>query len=104
MGREKGRKMDKAEYFNNVRRGKLAKYGITEDDYDALLASQRGRCAICGKDASGNGRLLAVDHDHKTGEVRGLLCRGCNLGIGLLEKEGFLNKAMAYLANPHDRA
>lgn len=51
-------------------------YGLTADDYDVLLAAQGGRCAICR--ARPKSKRLAVDHDHKTGEVRGLLCSRCN--------------------------
>jgi hypothetical protein len=51
-------------------------YGITGDDYSSLLARQGGRCAICG--AKPKSKRLAVDHDHKTGAVRGLLCSRCN--------------------------
>lgn len=51
-------------------------YGITGDDYGALLARQGGRCAICR--ARPKSKRLAVDHDHKTGAVRGLLCSRCN--------------------------
>lgn len=51
-------------------------YGLTAAEYDALLEAQGGRCAICrGKPKS---KRLAVDHNHKTGEVRGLLCSRCN--------------------------
>jgi hypothetical protein len=90
--------VDKIEYWENRRPQNLKKkYGITDDDYDTLLASQGGRCAICSKTIGENGRLLAVDHNHITGMVRGLLCRACNLGIGQMEKLGFLDKALAYL-------
>lgn len=51
-------------------------YGITADDYDSLLAAQGGRCAICR--AQPKSKRLAVDHDHKSGAVRGLLCSRCN--------------------------
>lgn len=47
-------------------------YGITSDDYDALLELQGGGCAVCG--GKPKSKRLAIDHDHKTGEVRGLLC------------------------------
>lgn len=51
-------------------------YGLTTDQYDLLLAAQGGRCAICR--ARPRSKRLAVDHDHKSGAVRGLLCSRCN--------------------------
>lgn len=60
----------------------LKPYGITEEDYNEMLESQNGVCAICG---GNNGqRSLAVDHCHETDKVRGLLCTGCNTAIGSL--------------------
>lgn len=58
-------------------------YGLTEDTYSEMLAAQDGGCAICGRPPST--RRLAVDHDHLTGEVRGLLCSRCNTALGLFE-------------------
>ena len=61
------------------------KYGISMEDYAKLLASQNYVCAICGgKQVEGKGLngTLSVDHNHDTGEVRGLLCQTCNLGLG----------------------
>lgn len=58
-------------------------YGITVDEYDAILAQQNGVCAICGNRCK-SGRALAVDHDHITGKLRGLLCMNCNRAIGWL--------------------
>lgn len=61
-------------------------YGITQDDYEKILKKQRGKCAICRLTGSGQAgkNYLCVDHDHKTGKIRGLLCHKCNRGIGLL--------------------
>jgi 5-methylcytosine-specific restriction endonuclease McrA len=57
-------------------------YGLSVTEYDALLAAQNGKCAICGRDTANRlGHNLAVDHDHSTGEVRGLLCASCNLRV-----------------------
>lgn len=69
------------------------KYNISQDDYDKLHEAQGGRCAICGKK-----KRLVVDHDHDTGEVRGLLCGNCNTGIGMLgDTPGDLKNALEYL-------
>ena len=66
--------------YRNSRDGYLRRtYGITIDEYDRLLASQSGGCAICG--GQSGGKNLAVDHDHKTGAVRGLLCKRHNTAI-----------------------
>jgi Recombination endonuclease VII len=60
----------------------VQRYGITQADYEALLAQQSGVCAVC-KEAP-KGRALDVDHCHETGQVRGLLCRSCNIALGML--------------------
>lgn len=54
------------------------KYGITEEQYNALLLKQDGNCAVCGRRASSFKVRLAVDHDHSSGRIRGLLCNFCN--------------------------
>ncbi len=56
------------------------KYGITLDDYWRMHDGQAGLCAICGAEESEN-KVLAVDHCHGTGRVRGLLCARCNRGL-----------------------
>lgn len=75
------------------------KYGITIDEFDALLAEQGGKCAICGA-ASPGARVkhFNVDHCHETGRVRGLLCFRCNGGLGSLgDTVEALERAIAYL-------
>lgn len=81
-----------------VRRNKLAaKYGITLEQYDDMLYLQRGRCAICLQPFASS-KLTHVDHNHKTGQVRGLLCYNCNLMLGhALEERGTLLAAIRYL-------
>lgn len=74
------------------------RYGITRSKYDEMLASQRGLCAICGNDGCPTGRRMSVDHDHDTGQVRGLLCSNCNTGIGKLgDSVERLQSAIEYL-------
>ena len=75
---------------------RLGMHGISNDTYNEMFINQKGKCAICGKLQSEFNYPLFVDHDHKTGKVRGLLCAGCNTGLGFFEK---LHKEMqAYLA------
>ena len=74
------------------------KYGIALTEYDDLLEIQGNGCAICGMSPEENGRRLAVDHNHEMGEVRGLLCTNCNLGIGNFRDDPSLtSKATDYL-------
>ncbi len=69
----------------------LKTYNITLDEYDRMLATQNGCCAICGIDNNGkthDGKYdlpFVVDHNHETGENRGLLCNACNFLVGLIE-------------------
>jgi hypothetical protein len=72
-------------------------YGMSRADYDALLESQGGVCAICAKPSK---KTLCVDHCHSTGTIRGLLCRKCNLGLGCLaDDQAALIAALAYLGH-----
>ena len=83
----------------SARIAKLKKYGITEKDYQEILASQGFKCAICGADhQETKDAALRVDHCHETGTVRGLLCNKCNTGLGLLgDTADAIMKAAAYL-------
>jgi hypothetical protein len=73
------------------------KYAITVTEYGVLLTEQNGVCAICSQ-GEPSGRNLTVDHDHKTGQVRGLLCHRCNVGIGFFADDPTrLQAAIAYL-------
>lgn len=80
------------------------KYGLTLEDFKALSGWQGDRCAICERSETapdyrtGSTRALSVDHDHGTGELRGLLCGACNTALGLLDHdEDRLLRAIAYL-------
>ena len=75
----------------------MRKYGLTADDYLGMLARQLGRCLICGRPPKK--RRLHVDHNHKTGRIRGLLCWQCNVKvIGALERyHKRIPRALMYL-------
>lgn len=74
-------------------------FGITADDYDKMLLKQNGVCCICKKHrVASNKYHMTVDHCHKTGKIRGILCTWCNRGIGLFEDNiEFLENAKIYI-------
>jgi hypothetical protein len=90
-----------ARAWNAANREKIAagerarRYGLTPAAFESMKAVQQNRCAICGEEVN-----LCVDHDHATGKVRALLCRGCNHGLGnfkdsetaLLAAAGYVRK------------
>lgn len=74
------------------------KYGIGLDQFNQMFADQSGCCAICGRHQMEFAKGLVVDHDHKTGIVRKLLCPNCNAAIGMLGEDiGLLAKAIEYI-------
>lgn len=89
----------------NKARSKNLRYnfGISTKQYETLLLSQRGVCAICqqpetARAKNGKVKRLAVDHDHKTGRIRGLLCNNCNIGIGAFgDNDEHMRSAVAYI-------
>jgi len=88
------------------RRGRGAR--IEHLDYERLMVKQHGACALCGSFDPGRGRQnFCVDHDHQTGQVRGLLCNACNHSLAFFEyRIDWLEAALGYLknatvANPH---
>ena len=84
-------------YFRNQRL--KCEYGITSEDYTGMLSKQGGGCAICGRSGDrGDEGYLNVDHSHRTGTVRGLLCTGCNQAVGQMRDDpGLLRRAAVYL-------
>lgn len=75
-------------------------YGISQEEYDALMDAQGHRCAICGthENANAGHTRFVIDHDHITDEVRGLLCDSCNVGLGRFkDSTSFLAMAIVYL-------
>lgn len=74
---------------------RLKKYGLDKDSYEVLLQKQKNKCAICTKEFISTPH---VDHNHKTGKVRGLLCYPCNSGLGQFEDDiDRLKRAIKYL-------
>jgi len=63
-----------------TKRKRCEQYGLTLEEYDSLIESQGGNCAICGRTLGE--KWQTIDHDHSTGKVRGIVHRGCNLVIG----------------------
>lgn len=88
-------------FFNQLR----AKYGISKEDYLNMVEAQNNKCAICYQEETvenqwkpGEKRRLAVDHDHNTGLIRGLLCYRCNTTLGKMEDNvGWLRNMINYL-------
>jgi hypothetical protein len=86
-------------------RHRLRRYGLTEEQYYSMLAQQEGRCAICESAFEDLQKTPHIDHDHDTGQVRGLLCGKCNSGIGYLQDDlGLVRAAASYLARYADTA
>ncbi len=86
-----------------IRDNLKAQHSMTLEEYNMLLAAQENKCAICkqpetAKDRLGNLQRLSVDHDHKTGKIRGLLCRHCNYALGRLDDDiGRVRALLTYL-------
>ena len=71
------------------------KYNITQEDYDFMLQEQNNLCALCGKLMFDD---IVIDHNHKTGEVRGLIHHKCNIGIGMFnDNSDILRLAAEYI-------
>ena len=84
------------------RKRQIARYGITVEDYDRMLAAQNGVCMLCGSPPNPDGiraaSKLHIDHDHETGACRDLLCLACNHGLGAFkDNPGLLRAAAEYI-------
>lgn len=75
----------------------VIRYGVTQEMFEDMMTEQDGRCSICNELPNKN--RLHVDHNHTTGEVRGLLCTVCNTRLGILEIKEWVDKAYNYLYN-----
>ena len=82
-------------------------FGLSLDEYEKMLKTQNGKCAICNQPETHqrNGKLkaLAVDHNHKSGAIRGLLCSDCNTGIGKLKDDPSILRLAAQYLKYHSR-
>lgn len=86
---------NKNKYYHKKR---LARYNLTEEKFQLLLFRQLNRCAICGKETP----RWHIDHDHSNGNVRGILCFSCNVGLGSFKDNIMsLQRAIAYLKMPY---
>lgn len=82
------------------RKQRLKQFNLTPSQYDEMLKAQNFTCAICGVDNPGRSNIkhFPVDHCHKTGRVRGLLCHHCNLALGTVKDDvNILRKMIQYL-------
>jgi hypothetical protein len=79
---EQWKKENPEKHAADQRRQLVRRFGITVVDYEAMLKKQRNRCAICRCKEPGGRGTWKIDHCHKTGKVRGLLCHHCNFGLG----------------------
>ncbi len=100
--REQTREASRKHYHENKEKKKIYaraySYGLTNEQYESLLKSQNYMCAICRTHQKDLKMPLHVDHNHTTGKVRGMLCRDCNLALGLLKDNLFFCKnAVHYL-------
>jgi hypothetical protein len=77
--------LEKVKQDSRVRHIKR-KFNLTQEEYNDMLKAQNGVCATCNQKCK-TGNHLAVDHDHKTGKIRGLLCKDCNTSLGLLKED-----------------
>jgi hypothetical protein len=72
------------------------KYNLTLEQYEALLVSQNHACSVCGRKET-----LSVDHNHQTGDVRSILCRPCNIVLGILKEDPSRLRALAAYIEKH---
>lgn len=100
--KEKQLAKSKEWYHSNKDRVKntilIRQFGITLSRYNEMAEAQNGKCAICDTLPDSQSQILNVDHCHKSGKVRSLLCRGCNVGLGNLKDDPILlEKAATYI-------
>lgn len=75
--------------------GRLQRYNISASEFQNMIDEQGGVCILCEQNPA-----VVIDHSHISGDIRGVLCNGCNFAIGRLESEGWLKKAREYVSLP----
>lgn len=106
MEARKRRNKDNEKHIKQTRKNRYYKktYGISREDYDSMRIEQNHCCYICGMHESDNhNKILYVDHDHDTGQVRKLLCSKCNHGLGLFNDSPLLLEKAAQYLEAHGR-
>jgi hypothetical protein len=93
--REKQKKFNKENPIKRKNSILKYQYGITLNDYNKMFEQQKGKCAICKRHQNDLTRTLCVDHDHKTNQVRALLCVTCNTDVSVVENR--LKEMLTYL-------
>ena len=94
---EKARASERA----REQRRRLARYGLTQEQYTEMRTRQEGGCAICRSTLTG-GKAECIDHCHRTGKVRSILCHPCNAALGLArESKEILQSMIGYLEVHH---
>lgn len=89
------RRKSRIDYIRN--KVYFSKYGITYDEKIEMIKNQNNKCLICSG-IFGSIKQACVDHSHKNGKIRGILCHSCNRGIGLLNEDiGLFNKIIEYI-------
>lgn len=93
------RKSKRSRYARSDRNWRLKTlYGITVDQFEAIFAAQGNKCALCKSEKS-DGKNFVVDHCHKTGRIRGILCSYCNRALGMFKDSvDLLGTAIVYLS------
>ncbi len=85
-----------------ARKSALGRYGITEGQYQEMIQAQDGRCSVC-TDPLDMAKKTHLDHNHQTGRLRGVLCHGCNVGIGNMKDSVTVLRAAADYLDRHAR-
>jgi len=97
--KEKHKKQKSESAKRNRLKTTVKKYGITVEEYAKMFSQQNGLCALCGKE---DHRRLSIDHCHKTGIIRGLLCKRCNIALGYFDDDPMtVERAFRYLTRSY---